>query len=70
MRLAVMVFPAPDYLNPADVAERRERRATDLSSTCFGCLHRYLYDAAYTCMAEVPEFPHKSKETCQWYKRR
>lgn len=65
-----MTLPKPDYSDPADVAERRERKAVDLSHTCYACLHRYLYQKEYACMLEDPEFPHKTQETCRWWARR
>ena len=65
-----MILPKPDYRDPAEVAERHERLSVDLSRTCFRCLHRYLHDDAFRCMAENPGFPREIQETCSWFKRR
>lgn len=64
-----MVLPKPEYRDPADVAERRER-ATLLATaklTCAGCTLNRLQDDEYHCELAMPGFPLLGKDKCKWW---
>ena len=64
-----MALPIPEYRDPSDVAERREReRRRELAKlTCAGCTLNRLQDDAYHCSLAMPGFPLLGKDTCKWW---
>ena len=68
MRLPV-ILPKPDYRDPAEVAERRERQAMLEAAklTCAGCVLNRLDGDAYHCSLAISGFPLLGKDKCQWW---
>jgi hypothetical protein len=64
-----MILPKPDYRDPAEVAEQRQRRALRLTAkwTCAGCLLNRLQEDAYRCELAMPGFPLLGRDTCKWW---
>lgn len=64
-----MALPKPEYRDPADVAERRERQAMREAAklTCAGCTLNRLRGDEYRCDLGLPEFPLTGKDKCQWW---
>ena len=64
-----MILPKPDYRDPAEVVERRERQAMREAAqlTCAGCTLNRLQDDAYHCSLAISGFPMLGKGKCQWW---
>ena len=64
-----MALPKPDYADPADVAERRERQVMREAAklTCAGCTLNRLQEDEYRCELAMPGFPLLGKDKCKWW---
>ena len=64
-----MVLPKPDYRDPMEVAERRERQALREAAklTCAGCALNRLRGDEYRCELGMLDFPRLGKGKCQWW---
>lgn len=67
-----MALPRPDYRDPSEVAERREReRQRELAKlTCAGCTLNRLRDDAYHCELAMPDYPKLGRGSCLWWRAR
>ncbi len=62
-------LPKPDYRDPAEVVERRERERQREAAklTCAGCTLNRLQGDAYRCSLAMPDFPRTGQGKCLWW---
>ncbi len=67
-----MALPTPEYRDPSEVAERREReqRRELAKLTCAGCTLNRLQGDEYHCELAMPDYPKLGRGTCKWWRSR